>query len=645
MFRSIRDWTLPPSSSNVITFDSLLDLFDPRKNVIPTQFMDSVTETQWHNALKTIWCLDNILENWDAFFFTRFPRTEHTEAMVRRIPQDMLYLLHYCMFYAIDGANRIQYTPSWPLNQHLANGNRAVEYSCYYNSASRASYSLRTSNWDAELLAILTDIKPKVDSHLEAFGDKYRYYYCNPEYQNASFIKRFSEYVSHQPYAAGIDGHAETRTSILALFDTVPDAQLYLTTTDRRISIGVRIPITKTNKAGLYQVMQYSANPLALLNWPLTAKGEHDPILYGVELEFATDYDARQLVDASDEPFFLLKSDSSVTGMKRNKMELVTVPMSFKAHKKQWAYWFSNLDYTMFDTTKDTNNGMHVHISPEAWVDEKHKQDFAWFFTQPAHQEFMQALSERSSESMRSYSPMPIHSTRDTRLRAYVNNESRCKQNRGAINFSPKGTLEVRLFRGIVSLADVIKNLEFVDAAVNFTSERKIPTKTTLDNFFKWLNQQPRNKYAILKKYFQMNTKLTPHIKAAAILDLVFTETNPDKILEIIKKSRFAITNEHITILNKKFKKRIFILDKSTGEIKLNDTNRSTVSFLDRLVEAKILGKHKKGTVLSVTPLPAPEPEEPYEEEYSFTVTIPHPAPSRPRSSFLDDVNSPDAGF
>lgn len=348
--------------------------------------------------------------------------------------------------------------------------------------------------------------------------------------------------------------------------------------------------LSKNNKRPLHQLFGYSTSPMSLgLPWPITNKGETNPVLYGVELECATDYNVRQLIDATDEPFMIAKNDSSVSGKGSLHAELVTVPMSFRAHKREWAKWFSKLDYDKFDTTKNTSNGMHVHIGKKHFIDDKHIQRLAWFVNNPANKDFIFALSERTEYSLGTYAPLARFNTSTTKVSNYKNVTRVIGGMRGAINLGTgKPTVEVRLFRGIVSYAAIIKNLECVDAFFHFTAEANF-NQLSLKGFLNWLEDTPPNKYAVFKKFIFKLPNFQDLVSSADLYDIIQNTEDPQQIIRIIEKKKFKVTNAHITVLNRRRRKRTFILDKETGSIRLEITDRSPLFHLDRQLETNQL--------------------------------------------------------
>lgn len=613
MFRVIKNVNLPLSPDNISTVETQIDLWNPLKNPWTHPENGYLTENMYWRVIRSLWTRENILENFRAYFFNSGLRSlEDPEAIFQHIPDHLIYCFSFLQLqFTPNIRNNLKFTWSKPVRMWVRG--RYTEHEYTYEAQRTSAFSYRSENWATEILPEFETIHTRIEQFLANHGHLQFGFYTRPHVQNNSWVWQYAQYVSNGIGVSDASGTMLDNSRLLTALNADPDAIL------RNISANpanecypqLMQVISKRNKAALYTVFNYSTSPLNMLQWPLVAKGEHKPPLYGIELEMSTDYSVQDLVDASDEPFFIIKNDSSVSGNKRYAYEMVTVPMSYKAHKKQWAWWFSNLDYNKFDCTKDTTNGMHVHVGLDTFVSEKHKTDFAWFFTQPSHQDFMTAFSERTPSSMNAYAPMPNYRAQ-TPVGAYKETVRRCQDKRGTISWSNKSTIEVRLFRGIVSLADVLKNLEFVDSIFYFTMDEKNVSQLNLKNYFKWLRTTPKNKYSILKKYFDTNTKLNPLIEQSTLLEAIFNEKNPDKIMQIVEKKKLNITMDSVTLLNKRFKKRVFVLDKVTGKLALNMTNRSPIAFLDRMVQARILGLRKVAPVV-----PPPTPQESLEETIS----------------------------
>jgi hypothetical protein len=608
--------------SSTHSFEHLADIFHPHLNPVPAE---GITLKQLKNALTVIYSRENILANPRAFIRPRDDYNggwyRYDDAFIARIleliPDDRLWLLHFVCLYSVNRAKHLTYVSHRIYDPQLYDG--YIYWITDHHPSRRTVNAYTDDAFPAELKAIFDE----QESYLTSLVDNYGSHIIHRDsgavsYYNSSLVYLYHGYLSNRAYAIdSTESRSLRRSQVVEMLAADPNIEIMNTgdANDSGVVITLRQRITKTNRRALYKLMQYSASPTAMLPWPLIQKGEHNPLLFGVELELSTDYSVPEIVDAADEPFFLAKTDSSISGDRKGRYEVVTVPMSFKAHKRQWAHWFSNLDYDKFDTGTDTNNGMHVHIGKESFADEKHIKNFVWFFTQPAHIDFMKFFSMRDSHSWENYSavPPPAPAGR-SRTRTFRENERAVQHLRGCVHYSPKGTIEVRLFRGIVSLADIIKNLEFVDSIFHFTMQNSLFTKMSLKGYIGWLHSQHKNKYPIIKKYLERTDKLKRLVDVSELLNLIFSEKNPQKILEIVEKNKFTVTNDHVTALNSRWKKRIFILDKETKKLIINKASTS-LSFLDRVLEQRILGKSKvQSVVASPPPTPAPPPEDPPDE-------------------------------
>lgn len=391
----------------------------------------------------------------------------------------------------------------------------------------------------------------------------------------------------------------------------ITDEKGYLTITSSFLqnTFKLRVSITKNNRESLYRIFSYNQDVCKTLGgfWPIkTPKESITNRLYGVELECSTKYSIKEIIDSQDNLFMIGKRDGSITGQYDLNIELVTVPMTLKAHKTEWAKWFSDLEYAGFDTTKETNNGMHIHIDRNAFYSQHHTRNFTWFFSNPANRAFLTLFSERASNNILMYCPFPII-PRGLRKNSVFRNIGSYNLGRGVINFGKKNTIEVRLFKGIVSLAEIVKNLEFVDSLIEFTSLEKTMSTLTLTEYMKFLKECPENKYHILKEYiFKKIPKLSTIVEDSIVAEIVFTEHRPSFITRLInnsklKKDGFELAN----ILNRTVakRKRVYSFDKETGQV-ISDagTYGSKLAPLDILVAERFSSnKNTKNTTTVYT--------------------------------------------
>lgn len=403
------------------------------------------------------------------------------------------------------------------------------------------------------------------------------------------FITRLSGYVANMPILTPI-GNSD---AFPVPFDyATPSAIAAYIAEGYNITISLKPSLNQIlwkatlppgDRRNLARVLNYSTNVLDLLPYTIKGPKEAAAPTYGVELESCSDYTPKQMLDAQKDLFFIMKQDGSISGSKSQRYEIVTVPASLKAHKRLWAELFEKIDYSKFDTTKDTGNGMHVHIGRK-FFSRTHLNRFCWFITNPANFDFVFAISERPNRNdIASWAKMADYKDFTSKVRAYNHAESRCREIRGAVHFKGDKTVEVRLFKGIVSYATIVKNLEFVDSVFHFTQTTSA-TQLTLSNYLAWLSKTKANQYSTLKAFIA-EIPLKEITAAAEVYDYIWNETADYKIADKLNKAPFKVTNTHITILNKKRRARTFILKQ--GQVHCVRNNGGLLAKLDKSLSQK----------------------------------------------------------
>jgi hypothetical protein len=341
--------------------------------------------------------------------------------------------------------------------------------------------------------------------------------------------------------------------------------------------------LTAGDRRSVKRLLNYSANVLDFL--PYTIKGPKEPkaVLYGVELEACGDYTVPELIDAQKDLFFICKQDGSIHGNKPNAYELVTVPSSLKAHKRLWAEFFEKVDYTAFDTSRDTGNGMHVHIDRKSFT-QRHLNRFTWFITNPANTDFMLAISERpTKKNFEEWARLPNHFVFNSKIQASRGASITNSGIRGAVHFKRDKTVEVRMFKGIVSYATIVKNLEFVDSVFHYTQQTML-CQQSLKHYLSWLQNTPKNKYQMLKAFLS-EIKTSDMVASAEVTEYIWKESRDHIVVEKLNKAPFTITNTHISALNKKRRKRTYIL--KSGKVLCVSPTGGLLAKLDQSVQKR----------------------------------------------------------
>lgn len=250
-------------------------------------------------------------------------------------------------------------------------------------------------------------------------------------------------------------------------------------------------------RKSLYQIYEYSTNVISILGTPEKSWSdkEGNVNIFGVELEASTDYEPQNIIDAFPDIFAICKKDSTVTGEKTYPIEIVTIPASLKRHKKMWSAFFKNIDRDKFDTLDKHTNGMHVHIDRNSFEsDGLHLKKFCFLMSSKDLQEFNIAISERTKDAIDKWSKFVTKATSIVNIERYTRELSKY----AVVNLGKAATVEVRLFKGVISFTSVIKNLEFTDAILEFTRTASI-TQINLVSFLKWLSELPSSRYRTLR--------------------------------------------------------------------------------------------------------------------------------------------------
>jgi hypothetical protein len=370
----------------------------------------------------------------------------------------------------------------------------------------------------------------------------------------------------HRMFDLG-DGRPRSRTEAATSLTSTPNYSIIAAYTS---GVGFQVLLSRRydweSRQALYQNMNYTTRVTNILQWPRyhDSKKEAKNPLYGVELEFSTEYDIPTLVDAQEADLFAIyKQDSSVNGRGTTRTEMVTVPASIQYLKRAFARWFHRLDTNRFDTTRKTNNGMHVHISRRAFQSGQHQRNFTWFVSNPLNKSFLFDVSERAELSeFHQYAKFPkfhgrtlANSHRNTDVALMAQDQPR----HACVNITGTQTIELRIFKGIVSYATVLKNLEFTDALVEYTRQVSF-THNTVSDFLRWVFKTNKSRYTCLKAFLKTLDKSKLDIDDQ-FNRLVYGLHDPLKILARVNGRGIDITEERVLALNETLGEDVFALD------------------------------------------------------------------------------------
>lgn len=206
------------------------------------------------------------------------------------------------------------------------------------------------------------------------------------------------------------------------------------------------------------------------------------PLKAGIELEvegYESDEQAAEYIRTLlPENYCTLKRDGSLG---ENGVEIVTRPDGFAVHKRMWAAFFKDSPGKALSSWNTNRCGMHVHVSRSA-LSELQIGKMLCFLNEPAAVNFISKIAGRQ----------PCHWCKVHKKKITdVNHED---DRYTALNVTGSRTVEFRIFKGTLAEAGFMKNLEFVQALVEFTAPacRSIAEATSYRAFCDWL---PRKQY------------------------------------------------------------------------------------------------------------------------------------------------------
>jgi len=212
--------------------------------------------------------------------------------------------------------------------------------------------------------------------------------------------------------------------------------------------------------------------------------GDPKEIHYGVELEVNTrDHTAKttlELLGGIHKEHAFLERDSTLHS---GGYEIITHPHTLAEHRKLWKEFLKNPppETTSFRTGEC---GMHVHIERKR-LSRLQIQKMLVFINAPENETFITGIAQRESGTWCQREPKKLtHTSEDHHDALYLGNNT---------------TVEMRIFRGTMRPDRFWKNLEFVDAVVQWTRDISY-RDLTYQNFVSYVRQL-RGKYKYLFAY------------------------------------------------------------------------------------------------------------------------------------------------
>jgi len=202
-------------------------------------------------------------------------------------------------------------------------------------------------------------------------------------------------------------------------------------------------------------IMNYSTDVLSIKRW---RPSSNSSLYYGIELELSNRtgnfrknaVESLKLVD----DFAILKSDSSV----RNGFEIVTIPTKYSKIAKLWQPFFDNIPKGLVGYVGQA--GMHVHVTRNG-ITEHGIRNLSVFLNAKDNLGLIELVSNRKLNRFCKQNPYMTYGSKP----AY-----KAEDRYTILNTSRVNTIEFRSFKSTISFDRFLRNLEFVDASIEFCS-------------------------------------------------------------------------------------------------------------------------------------------------------------------------------
>ena len=208
-----------------------------------------------------------------------------------------------------------------------------------------------------------------------------------------------------------------------------------------------------------YRLYSYSENPLRHFNKTIINPKD---IHLGIEIEVDTASTAHRLKETYNvlPNFVICKQDSSILGF-----EIVTKPASFDEHKEV----FSKFPWKSHDIS--FRDGMHIHMDRSKLTELQIGKMYKFIYN-PDNNQLMNKIAGRNiqknafcnNDSLKRFTLHYNLMSKSKPLQRYYDNSHST-----ALNYTSKGTLELRIFQTPKSYEEFLSKLEFTKALINFT--------------------------------------------------------------------------------------------------------------------------------------------------------------------------------
>lgn len=247
----------------------------------------------------------------------------------------------------------------------------------------------------------------------------------------------------------------------------------------------------------------YSTNILDVFDGFKTLPNENDSLFLGIELEVNTrsKWERCEAVESFTQcldRYAICKEDGSLDDSEG--FEIVTIPATLAYHKKALESFFRKNDKHEYVSSWNRKEcGMHVHIGLET-ISPLVLGRMLVFVNDEKNEEFLSLVAGRPVNRN-----APWAATKHKTLRSGVNPEKEHYEALSVSRSTSGKTCELRIFKGNVAKAGVLKNIEFAHALVMFAKQSG-NRKISISDFVSFV-KEPRNRkeYANLYSFFLRN--------------------------------------------------------------------------------------------------------------------------------------------
>lgn len=247
---------------------------------------------------------------------------------------------------------------------------------------------------------------------------------------------------------------------------------------------------------------------------------------YGVEIEVEIpsrlhdEEVAEDVLDTIGSHRVIIKHDGSLN----HGFEIVSAPMSLAEHRRTWPSISDCGDYKSFRSWDTDTCGMHVHVDRRHFKSKLHLARFIGFINADFNADFVTLVAGRSSTQWAS--------TNNDRVRL-GRTSANDSEKYVAVSTRKWDTVEVRIFRGTIRSKHILRNLEFVEALINFTlpASRSLADSLRYDEFLKFLKENNHPKQWNLFYRWLLDRKVistTKKPKPDSVVEPVEEPTTPD---------------------------------------------------------------------------------------------------------------------